>query len=190
MVGISFEYRIRDRHGTTPVESIMDAKSAIRWVRKNASQLGIDPDKIIVGGFSAGGHLAACSAMIQELEELNKDLAISSVPNALVLYSSPMHTLWMDNYVDSVDNCCSPYHHIEPELPPIILFNGTKDEQVSFLLNKDFANRMRDVGNRCEFHALEGRGHFIFNDKQDTHKIKNLTDEFLRSLGYLNRQSL
>jgi len=67
MVGISFEYRIRERHGTTPVESIADAKSAVRWVRKNATQLGIDPDKIIVCGFSAGGHLAACTAMIDRL---------------------------------------------------------------------------------------------------------------------------
>ena len=186
MVGISFEYRIKDRHGTTPVESIADAKSAIRWVRKNASQLGIDPNKIIVCGFSAGGYLAACTAMINGFEGMNENLNISSTPNALVLYSSPMNTSWMETYVDSVNNCCSPYHQIKPGLPPTILFNGTKDDQVSFVSNKDFANRMRDVGNRCEFHEIKGRGHFIFSDEQDKIRIEKLTDEFLESLGYLN----
>jgi acetyl esterase/lipase len=189
MVAISFEYRIRDRHGTTPIESIKDAKSAIRWVRKNASHLGIDPDKIIACGFSAGGHLAACTAMIKGFEGANEDLTISSTPNALVLYSSPMNTSWMDTYVDSVVNCCSPFHHIKPELPPMILFNGTKDEQVSFVSNKNFAERMSDFDNQCEFHALKGRGHFIFNNKNDKQKIVKKTDEFLNSLGYLNHCS-
>jgi len=186
MVGFSFEYRIRDRHGTTPVESIADAKSAIRWVRKNALSLGIDPNKIIACGFSAGGHLAACTAIIEGFEAQSEDFTISSTPNALVLYSSPMHTPWMDTYVDSMKNCCSPFHHIKPELPPTILFNGTKDDQVSFVSNKNFTERMSDFGNQCEFHGLEGRGHFIFNNKTDKEKIEKLTDDFLISLGYLN----
>jgi len=186
MVGISFEYRIRDRHGSTPIESIADAKSAIRWVRKNASQLGIDPDKIIVCGFSAGGHLAACTAMINGFENSNEDSSISSKPNALVLYSSPILTPYMNAYVDSVENCCSPFHHIESDLPPTILFNGTDDEMVPFDANKNFADRMREVGNHCEFHEIKGRGHFIFRDEQDRKKIEKLTDEFLTSLGCIN----
>ena len=56
MMAISAEYRIKSKHGTTPFECVADGKSAIRWVRANAERLGINPDKIVAGGGSAGGH--------------------------------------------------------------------------------------------------------------------------------------
>ena len=69
MVAISAEYRVKSRHGTTPFECVKDGKSAIRYVRANAKKLGIDPKKIIAGGGSAGGHVAACTGTIEGHEE-------------------------------------------------------------------------------------------------------------------------
>ena len=46
MVAISAEYRVKDRHGVTPLECVLDGKSAVRWVRAHASELGIDPTLI------------------------------------------------------------------------------------------------------------------------------------------------
>ena len=62
IIGITADYRVKSRHGTTPIECIRDAKSAVRYLRSHSKELGIDPDKIIVAGGSAGGHIAACTA--------------------------------------------------------------------------------------------------------------------------------
>ncbi|MCK4998342.1 MAG: alpha/beta hydrolase fold domain-containing protein [Anaerohalosphaera sp.] len=87
MVAISAEYRVKSRDNTTPFDAVEDAKSAIRYVRANANKLGIDPDKIVAAGGSAGGHLAACTGTIKQLDAKNENLTISSVPNAMVLFN-------------------------------------------------------------------------------------------------------
>jgi acetyl esterase len=66
MVAISFQYRLIDLHGVTIPDCIDDAKSAIRWARKNTQILGIDNEKVVAEGFSAGGTLAACTAIIED----------------------------------------------------------------------------------------------------------------------------
>jgi len=63
----------------------MDAKSAMRFIRKHADEFQIDPDKIIASGGSAGGHLAAATALIDGYNDPSDDLSISSKPSALVL---------------------------------------------------------------------------------------------------------
>ncbi|MCH2397777.1 MAG: alpha/beta hydrolase, partial [Pirellulales bacterium] len=50
MVGITAEYRVKSRHGTSPFECVQDGKSAIRWLRRQATQLGIDQERIAAGG--------------------------------------------------------------------------------------------------------------------------------------------
>ena len=64
MVAISAEYRVKSIHGTDSTTCVRDAKSAMRWVRSHAEELGIDPDRIAAGGGSAGGFLAAATATI------------------------------------------------------------------------------------------------------------------------------
>jgi len=62
MVGIRADYRVKTRHGTTPFESVRDAKSAVRYIRQHAKEFQIDPGKISASGGSAGGHLAAATS--------------------------------------------------------------------------------------------------------------------------------
>jgi acetyl esterase/lipase len=58
------DYRVRSRHQTTPDKCVEDAKSAVRWLRKNAAKFGIDPNRIVASGGSAGGHIAACTSTV------------------------------------------------------------------------------------------------------------------------------
>ena len=75
IVTFSVQYRLSIENGVTPhrtispIECVMDAKSAIRWVRENAGKFNIDRNKIVASGQSAGGHLALCTAMIDEYNE-------------------------------------------------------------------------------------------------------------------------
>jgi len=73
MVAISAEYRIKSKHGTTPMACVEDGKSAVRYLRANANQLGIDPDRIVSGGGSAGGHVAACTGVLEGYEAEAED---------------------------------------------------------------------------------------------------------------------
>src|SRR5260370_909988 len=59
MVAASAEYRIGNKHHTGPEKCIEDAKSALRWLRQNARNLGVDPGSPVAGGGPAGGSAAA-----------------------------------------------------------------------------------------------------------------------------------
>lgn len=56
LVSFLVDYRTESKYNTTPFESLKDAKSAIRYIRENASSFNINKNKIIVSGGSAGGH--------------------------------------------------------------------------------------------------------------------------------------
>ena len=64
MVAVSAEYRVKSRHQATPFDCVEDARSAVRYLRGHARELGIDPDRIAAGGGSAGGHLAAATGTL------------------------------------------------------------------------------------------------------------------------------
>ena len=87
MVAVRADYRVKSRHGVTPKECVEDAKSAVRWIHQNAATLGVDPSRIVAAGGSAGGHIAACTALAPGLDAPDEDLSISSKPNALVLFN-------------------------------------------------------------------------------------------------------
>jgi acetyl esterase len=59
-VGFSIEYRLVKPNGPYVADCLADCKSAIRYLRAHAKELGIDPNKIVVIGDSAGGHLTDC----------------------------------------------------------------------------------------------------------------------------------
>src|SRR3954471_14028148 len=87
MVAITADYRVASRHQVKAASCVADAKSAIRYVRKEATRLGVDPNRIAAGGGSAGGHLAACCGGVKGFYESTEDASISSVPNALALFN-------------------------------------------------------------------------------------------------------
>src|SRR5690606_9585027 len=87
MVCFLVDYRVAGRHGSTPFESLMDAKLAIRYIKANAATLGVDTSRIVAAGGSAGGHLAAATALLSASNDPGDDLSISPRPAALVLFN-------------------------------------------------------------------------------------------------------
>ncbi len=195
MVAISAEYRVKKTHGTTPFECVKDGKSAIRWVRVHADELGIDPKRIAAGGGSAGGHVAAATGTVLGLEEEGEDQQISARPNALVLFN-PVYDngpkgygfkRFKDRYKE-----ISPMHNIRKGMPPVIAFLGTKDRLIPVAAAKEFQAKMQKVGSRSELMLFEGQSHGFFNpgrgDGQGYAKTLKAMDQFLVSLGYLHKQ--
>lgn len=157
IIGIEADYRVKSRHGTTPIECIQDAKSAIRYVRAHAKELGINRDKIIAAGGSAGGHLAACT-FLDGGDTPGEDLTISSKPNAIVMHNPVLGEGFGKEFFDAHPEF-SPILHVKKGWPPTILSNGTKDNTTPFLYAEKFARLMKETGNTCELIPVKDADH-------------------------------
>lgn len=192
MVAVSAEYRVKSRHGTSPYECVLDGKSAVRWLRLHASELGIDPRRIAAGGGSAGGHVAAATATLEGFREPAEGREISATPNALVLFN-PVFDNGPEGYgyerVKDRWREFSPLHNITGEAPPTIVFLGTKDKLIPVSTAREYRKRMTDAGCRCDLHLYEGQPHGFFNYRDSENPYYNATvyeaDKFLASLGYI-----
>ena len=204
MVAITADYRVASRHNVKAVSCVADAKSAIRYVRKEAARLGIDPNRIAAGGGSAGGHLAACTGVIKGFDESSEDQSISSVPNALALFNpavvlAPAEGLSNTNRerVNSLNDRMgvepkelSPYHQVKAGAPPTIIFHGKADTTVPYATVELFAQAMTAAGNKCTLVGYEGQAHGFFNygrgnNNEYYEKTVAELDRFLEGLGYL-----
>lgn len=186
------DYRTESKHGTTPFESLKDAKSSLRFIRKNALEFGIDPSKIIVAGGSAGGHLAAATALIESYNEETDDLSINCIPNALALFN-PVIDNGPGGYgyerIGAAYKDFSPLHNIKKGAPPTIFFLGTNDKLIPVATAQYYKTVMEKVGSSCKLKLYEGEGHGFFNYRNfDLYKETVLEmDHFLQSLGYLEQ---
>jgi len=193
MVGVVADYRVQRRHHTTPFESLMDAKSAIRYLRSHAKELGINPDSIVASGGSAGGHLAAATALCTAFNDKMDNLSVSCIPNALVLFN-PVIDNGPGGYgydrVSEKYKDFSPINNIKKGAPPTVLFLGTKDRLIPVETMQKYKNLMEGVSSRCELHLYDGAGHGFFNSGDYHNKTLFVADQFLESLGYIKGKPL
>ena len=127
-------YRVSSRNNSTPFDAVEDAKSAVRWIRTHAKTLGIKKNKLVAAGGSAGGHLAASTAIVPGYENPGENLKISSKPNALILFNPVINTLpegYGSERLGDKAESISPAHHVVKKLPRTLIFHGTEDNQNS-----------------------------------------------------------
>jgi sialate O-acetylesterase len=190
MVGISVQYRLyKPGSEVTVFDCVKDARSAIRYVRSHAAELGIDPEKIVVNGASAGGHLAAATALFDGVDEAGEDASISCAPNALVLFSPVI-----DTSIEGYGNAkigerwreLSPAHQVRAGAPPTIIFHGTADTTTPFKGAQLFHDAMLRAGNRSELVAIDGAQHtYMFKDAALYADTLRKLDAFLASLDFV-----
>lgn len=193
MVGIRVEYRtIPKGDSGPPTVCCADAKSALRYVRGHAASLGIDPARIAAAGGSAGGHLAAFTALVSGLDDPADDLTVSCHPDALVLFNPVFNNgpgEWGHTRVAERYREFSPAHNISGDAPPTIVFLGDQDRLIPVAVLRDFEAKMKQAGRRCETRVYPGAGHGFFNrdTAQGAWFSQTLieTDKFLSSLGWI-----
>lgn len=193
MVAAVADYRVKSRQKTTAKECVADGKSAVRYLRKHAERLGIDPDKIAAGGGSAGGHVATATGTLPKLDDPKDDQKVSSKSNALLLFN-PVYDNgpdggWAHDRVKAYWKDISPAHNIDAKTPPAIVFLGEKDPLIPVSTAKRFQKKMQDVGVKSELHTYPGQPHGFFNQSKGGTEIfldtLRKTDAFLVALGYL-----
>jgi acetyl esterase/lipase len=200
MVAFSADYRVKSRNKTTPFECVKDGKSAIRWVRQHAVELGVDPKRIVASGGSAGGHVAACTGLIQGQEEAGENVAISSLPNAMILFNPVLDTTskgyGAKRFKPEQQTDLSPCHQVRSGIVPTLLLHGTADTTVPFENAERFTQLMKKAGNSCELASFEGQKHGFFNGDFFRPKTKDLAPyktcmaksvAFLTAHGFLRK---
>jgi acetyl esterase len=164
----------------TVFDCVKDGRSAVRYIRQHASELGIDPDKIAVGGASAGGHIAAGTALFDGVDETGEDTKVSCVPNALVLLYAVIDTSkngYGNKIIGDRWREISPVDRVRADVPPTILLHGTADKTTPYAGAKAFYDAMLKAGNTCTLVASEGVIHsFLMTDlvayKKSLHDIE------------------
>ncbi|MEN0641902.1 alpha/beta hydrolase [Alkalicoccobacillus gibsonii] len=191
MLAICVDYRNGADDGFIPPQAISDVKSAVRYVRRNANELGVDPNNIIVCGSSAGGYITVSSIMFTDLDdEQESDQDIDHVPNHFIVFSADMDgvDIMRRRYPDLVDQATafSPLHHIKKSLPDTLWICGTGDDLCE--QNKRFVEDMNQAGNRIEFKTYEGMEHGFFNYGKHENTYFERTKDDIEA--YLRRKSL
>lgn len=193
MVAMAAEYRVRSRHKTSPYECVADGKSALAWLRQNADRLGVDTDKIAIGGGSAGGHVAAAVVCSPSFADAETQAVCKA--QALLLFN-PVYDNGPEGYghkrVQARWKEISPMHNIRRGMPPAIVFLGSKDRLIPVATAERFKAAMEAVGSRSELEVYEGAGHGFFNHgRGDGSAYKDTVrkmDRFLASLMFIEGQ--
>lgn len=193
IVSFVADYRVKTRQQTQPDACVADGKSAIRWVRKNATRLGIDPSRIAAGGGSAGGHVAATTGICDGLDAPEeKDSEISSKADALLLFN-PVYDNGPKGYGHSRAKqwfpAISPAHNISKGDPPTIVFLGSSDKLIPVSTAEKFDADLKALGIPSELWVYDGQPHGFFNENKNQKAFLDTVrkmDSFLQSIDWLN----
>lgn len=166
-VGFNIDYRLSPE-ATWPAQ-IVDVKRAIAWVRSNASELGIDPDRIAITGGSAGGHLTALAALTANdpafqpgFEEADTSV-VAAVPfygvydltNERGHYYPELQSWAFERVVlkkplagnEELYRAASPRFRVHAGAPPFMVIHGERDTLVPVADARDFVAELAAVSN-------------------------------------------
>jgi acetyl esterase/lipase len=165
--------------------AIIDCKSAIRWVRRNAEKYNFDPNKIGVTGGSAGGHLAQFLGVTMGVAEFEPP-TIPSVPRyvppstavtcVVNVYGPSDFTKSYGKSVDAAEVLplwlggdlstarlkhikASPLYWVTPNAAPTLCIHGTDDKYVAHEQAVWIVDKLKASGVEAELLTLEGAGH-------------------------------
>jgi len=157
--------------------AVKDVKCAIRWIKSNAKQYNIDPNKIAVIGGSAGGHLAMMIGYSSDIPEFDgecKSDSVSSRVNAVVDIYGPSdlttnfaiaqkaaQNFIGDLYENAEDKYvkASPIIYVTPDDPPTLIFHGTIDDIVPVKQSDMLNDKLMEMRVPVEYHRLNGWPH-------------------------------
>lgn len=157
------DYRVTPNYHPAP---LADAQRAIRTVRANAKAWNVDPNRIVVCGFSAGGHLAASSLVLPNSYEATDEIDNESCkPNGAILCYPVISVSEDIGHVGSGKNLLGDRYEAEKDkyelsqyvtadTPPVFLWHTSTDGSVSVKNSFTFADKMRDHNVPFELHVF------------------------------------
>ncbi len=175
---VQVEYRLGSRHGTGIGEAVEDAADAVAWVRENAEALNVDPARVYAGGFSAGGHLALTTALLQPADAPGRADAAAGFSACADLTSS----YWTVERAGGAEAAArlSPVEADPAGAPPVVLVQAMDDQLCAHAPASALIEGLRAEGARAELVSLEGGGHFgLYRDRGAYERARDRVLTFL-----------
>ncbi len=198
---VNVEYRL-GRVARAPA-AVEDCRCALSWVIRNAETYGIDPERLVVTGRSAGGHLSLTTAMLSVSAGFDAECNSAIVPNvaAVINYygitdvadlmagkpNEKSYTVeWLGSQGDrkEIADSVSPIHHVRKGLPPILTVHGDADQIVPYSHAVELHDRLNAAGAENELLTIPGGGHGGFS-REEVAKIDKTIRAFLRKHGLM-----
>lgn len=162
-VTMSVEYRFT---GEAPFPAcIEDVKCAVRWLRANAKDLRVDPNRIGAYGHSAGAHLALMLAMTPKNTELDGDSEWKEYSSAVAIAAAGSPPTELGTDIPMANPIWWPIGYIGANHPPMFLIQGTADNLVLPERTRDFVTKMKASGADIKYLEVDG-GHGIAYDQK------------------------
>lgn len=207
MVAATIGYRLLGTPGKTPkhvasspLDCLADAKAAMRFLKSQADELRIDPDRIAASGSSAGGHLATALATLDGFEDTTADTTISCKPNALVLYYPAFELVagWKDGGAwcakTKVDpKKFSPALAVQRNMPPTLIMAGADDPISTRQTNLAFVKQMKMHGADADLYTFAGKKHAYYKRVPEDPYFQSallLTAMFFQNLGWIDKGTM
>ena len=156
--------------------AIQDARCALAFLRAHAAEYGIDPDRIAVAGYAAGGYLASMLGVAQGTAELEPDCSAGTTGAAnAVIAAAAMHDLTLLDDTSEVEeflggtladlpdrySIASPVSHVKPGAPPYLLIHGDFDWMINVEQSGRMEAALREAGGSVRLLELFDPGHSL-----------------------------
>lgn len=199
---VNVEYRLA--HAALAPAAVEDCRCALRWVFRHAQQYGLDPARIVVGGQSAGGHLALVTAMapvgagFDRLCPGNEDLKVAAVVNffgvvdALDLlegaHARDFAAGWFGQQPnrEAIARAVSPIQYVRAHGPPVITIHGGADPVVPIEHARRLAEALTAAGVPNQLLTIRGGKHGDFGGNDMVRSLRAVR-QFLIKQGILVR---
>lgn len=170
----NIEYRLVGEGGGYPA-TVQDCLCALAHFRAHAPEYNLDPRRVALFGYSAGGHLVSLLGVAARAPSHQPDCAAGPTdpPNAVIVGAGPSNLRgrdhrWVREFLGGTEAerpdiyaVASPITHVGPGKPPYLFVGGSADWFVSI----DDAYAMRDAlvasGNDARVHKVTGGGHIL-----------------------------
>lgn len=201
----NMEYRLSGQ-ATAPA-AVEDTRCMLIYLIKNAKELNIDPNKIVIMGGSAGGHLALMGGLLADDHRFDtncKDIDNVKVAAIIDKYgiadvwdwtfgpesksSSPK--LWLGVYIKDEDfiKSVSPIYLVNKNSPPIFIVHGDADPTVPYQQSLDLYKKLQKLGVKSEFITVKGGQHGKF-DKEKNDELNAAIMQFILGLDSFKLRS-
>jgi acetyl esterase len=184
MVAATANYTLAKKQSESPAGQsrkrvcIVDAKSAIRWMKAQAAWLGIDPARLITGGGSAGGHISLLATHNPGLNDPRDPVGFDTSVAAYVLFNPALSP------GDDQDSAVDMQQHLNADMPPSIVFFGTEDKwKVGWdvVRGELAASGVKNIDEQL----APGAEHAFFNQQPWKDLTLIAADKFLTAQGFL-----
>lgn len=210
---VNVEYRL-GRVALAPA-AVEDCRCALRWVKNNAAEYGLDPARIVVSGHSAGGHLSLTTGMLPASAGLDRRCPARNPEGAVADAHEPEMTVaamvnwfgitdvadlvagpnaktyavaWMGGRSDwrEVAKRVSPLTYVRSELPPILTLHGDADTIVPYDHAVRLHRALGEAGAPHRLHTIPGGGHGGFTLEENLEAMRTIRS-FLAEHGILTK---